>query len=198
MSEWKNVFDCHSLKRAKESRGVEGEVKLDKLNLGCGGNKMPLFVNVDIDSKRADVVHDLNKVPYPFEDESIKLINASQVLDHLSIHPIDFFKECRRILCAGGLLHFTFPNNFYWRNRLKFLCGRFEFQSGWHPFHSKLIKPSTIFEELNHLGFDADLRTTVLSDMHLGIDPPSTSKGLWFLPLNWRLFNVAIMARKRA
>ncbi|MFC1508565.1 methyltransferase domain-containing protein [Candidatus Omnitrophota bacterium] len=54
------------------------------LDLGCGNNKFPDSVGVDlsIDSK-ADVVCDLNRYPFPFKDSSFDKIISKQVFEHL-------------------------------------------------------------------------------------------------------------------
>ena len=38
---------------------------MNKLNLGCGKNLLEGYINVDYYNKKADVIHDLNKYPYP-------------------------------------------------------------------------------------------------------------------------------------
>jgi SAM-dependent methyltransferase len=89
--------------------------KLLKLNLGCGHFILPGWVNVDVASlPGVDVVHDLNKLPLPFENESVDEILCDDVLEHLDYPPI--LKDCHRILIAGGKLrvhvpHFTSSNN---------------------------------------------------------------------------------------
>ena len=55
-----------------------------RLNLGCGFNKRDGYVNVDIgDHCAPDVVHDLEKAPWPWDDSSIDEIYMSHVLEHL-------------------------------------------------------------------------------------------------------------------
>lgn len=55
-----------------------------KLNLGCGPDIKQGYVNMDkLKLAGVDVVHDLNKYPYPFKDNTFDLILASHVLEHL-------------------------------------------------------------------------------------------------------------------
>jgi SAM-dependent methyltransferase len=88
---------------------------LKKLNLGCGHFALPGWVNVDIATlPGVDVVHDLNKLPLPFENESADEILCDDVLEHLDYAPL--LKDCHRILVTGGRLrvhvpHFTSSNN---------------------------------------------------------------------------------------
>lgn len=54
-----------------------------KLNLGCGYDNKEGYINVDISKNvKPDVVHDLNKTPYPFKENSITEIYARDVLEH--------------------------------------------------------------------------------------------------------------------
>lgn len=86
------------------------EHKQKKLNLGCGEDKKEGYINVDWSPlPKPDVVHDLNKLPYPFEDNSIDLIEAFHVLEHLDT-PFVIMKEFHRILKVGGTLHVKVPH----------------------------------------------------------------------------------------
>ena len=81
-----------------------------KLNLGCGETGKEGYVNVDWSPlTAADVVHDLNVLPYPFADNSFDLIEAYHVLEHLE-KPFLIMKECHRILKPGGKLHIKVPH----------------------------------------------------------------------------------------
>ena len=81
-----------------------------KLNLGSGGHKKEGFINLDwnpIDNP--DVAHDLNKLPYPFPDDSFDYIEALHVLEHLD-KPFLVMRELHRILVPGGKLSIRVPH----------------------------------------------------------------------------------------
>ena len=72
-----------------------------KLNLGSGSKILKGYVNVDkFQYYNPDVVHDLEKFPYPFEDNSVDEILLSHVLEHIGQNPDVFnniIKELYRI-----------------------------------------------------------------------------------------------------
>lgn len=81
-----------------------------KLNLGCGEDKKPGYVNIDWQaSVDPDVVHDLNSLPYPFIDNSFDLVEANHVLEHLD-KPFNIMREFHRILKPGGNLIIKVPH----------------------------------------------------------------------------------------
>ncbi len=81
-----------------------------KLNLGCGEDKKEGYINVDWSPLvKPDVVHDLNTIPYPFDDHSVDSIEAFHVLEHLE-KPFAIMKEFHRILVPGGQLHLKLPH----------------------------------------------------------------------------------------
>lgn len=82
-----------------------------KLNLGCGDNIRTGWVNCDIYPENENVRYlDLNKLPLPFDDNSIDEINLSQVLEHLECHPYEFVKDCFRILKKDGNITIGLPS----------------------------------------------------------------------------------------
>ena len=82
------------------------------LDLGCGGNKQgPTWVGMD---KRklpgVDIVHDLEKFPYPIKDESVLTCVSSHVLEHLKPWlTLDIFNEVWRIMKPGGQWAISLP-----------------------------------------------------------------------------------------
>ena len=66
------------------------------------------------DSVGADVVHDLNVLPYPFDDNSFDEIHAYEVLEHCGVqgdwkYYFAQFSEFFRILKPGGYIMGTVP-----------------------------------------------------------------------------------------
>lgn len=84
--------------------------EIEKLNIGCGQFPKKDYINLDVDqSSKADIFWDLEKIPYPFENNSFFLIEASHVLEHLS-NPLEVMKELHRILAPGGKLIIKVPH----------------------------------------------------------------------------------------
>jgi predicted SAM-dependent methyltransferase len=89
---------------------MDAVCQLRKLNLGCSSYKKEGFINVDFRSDvQPEVVHDLNVIPYPFEESSVDLIEADHVLEHLD-RPFEVMKELYRILKPGGELVVKVPH----------------------------------------------------------------------------------------
>ena len=75
-----------------------------KLNLGCGTDIKEGYVNLDIIKRKGvDVVHDLDKLPYPFKESTFDEVYASHVLEHVD-DLMKTMEEIYRILKPGGAL----------------------------------------------------------------------------------------------
>lgn len=99
-----------------------------ELLLGCGNNRAKKIymdektsewtnlTTIDMDPNcGADVTHDLNVTPWPFEDDTFDEIHAYEVLEHLGrqgdfVSFFAHFSEIYRILKPGGLLIGTTPS----------------------------------------------------------------------------------------
>ena len=113
-----------------------------KLNLGCGNKIMEGYVNVDkFNLYNIDIKHDLEKIPYPFETESVEEIILSHVLEHIGQDPnvfIQILKEFYRICKNQDLINIAVP----------------------HPRHEAFISDPTHVRPITVLGlslFDKDL-----------------------------------------
>jgi SAM-dependent methyltransferase len=57
---------------------------MDKLNIGCGKYPLKGYLNLDIVKlPGVDVVHSLDKYPWPFKNNQFQEVNARHVLEHL-------------------------------------------------------------------------------------------------------------------
>jgi SAM-dependent methyltransferase len=80
-----------------------------KLNLGCGRDVRPGYVNLDLAKlPRLDVVADLER-PLPFADDSFDEVFSSHVLEHVG-DLIPLLAELQRIAKPGGVLRITVPH----------------------------------------------------------------------------------------
>ena len=79
------------------------------LDLGCGKKKRPGTVGVDFSDRHdADIIHDLNQFPYPFQNGSVDHIYLDNVLEHLD-HPLSVMEELYRILKPHATVKIIVP-----------------------------------------------------------------------------------------
>jgi len=84
--------------------------KSKRLDIGCGNNKSPGSTYLDFDKDaNPDILHDLNKFPYPVKDNSFDEIIAKHIIEHLD-HPQKFIEELYRILKPGGTIFIETPH----------------------------------------------------------------------------------------
>ena len=80
------------------------------LDVGCGSSKFPGSVGLDISADTAaDVVHDLDVRPYPFESDSFDQVLMQDVIEHVE-SPIDVMEELHRVCRAGARIQLRTPH----------------------------------------------------------------------------------------
>lgn len=95
---------------------VKKQNGLTRLNLGCGRDIQKDWINLDLANlPGVDVVHDLSRLPLPFQDGQFDHILAKDILEHVDYIPL--LKDLYRILKVGGDLliqvpHFTSADNY--------------------------------------------------------------------------------------
>jgi predicted SAM-dependent methyltransferase len=113
-----------SSQKARRYR-VDGD--LLKVNLASGLRPKPGWINVDLFEATADLHLDLRR-PLPFPDNSVRHIYAEHFFEHLEYPNVlettgwdleganapspalQFLRECRRVLAAGGVLDIVVPD----------------------------------------------------------------------------------------
>ncbi len=79
------------------------------LELGCGFNKTPGAFGVDIiPGSQADLIHDLNKFPYPLGDSEWDRVICLDVLEHVD-DVVKTVEEIWRISRPGALIEISAP-----------------------------------------------------------------------------------------
>lgn len=83
------------------------------LDIGCGVNKTPGATGMDINPRTdADVIHDLDDLPYPFKDDEFDEVIGRHVIEHVR-DPMRVMAELHRITRAGGIVKLVAP---HWTN----------------------------------------------------------------------------------
>tara|TARA_X000000950_G_C13658924_1_gene555015 strand:+ start:198 stop:800 length:603 start_codon:yes stop_codon:yes gene_type:complete len=95
-----------------------------KLNIGCGGNPLKDYINIDQDSleqmrkrypeKKFDdelIIRNHDIFNLPFDDSSVDEIKSDSLIEHLNfIQEKKFFNEIKRVIKAGGRLEISTPD----------------------------------------------------------------------------------------
>lgn len=80
------------------------------LDLGCGPKKAPGSIGVDrAPFAGVDVIWDLEKFPYPFQEDSADRAILSHCLEHFE-NPLRVLRETARVVKPGGLIHVYTPH----------------------------------------------------------------------------------------
>src|SRR5580692_10566989 len=83
---------------------------LKMLDIGCGRNKLPGAVGLDVvPLDTVDVVHDLNVFPYPFADNTFDTIRAIHVIEHMK-SVVKTMEELHRIAKPNAMVTIVTPH----------------------------------------------------------------------------------------
>jgi SAM-dependent methyltransferase len=81
-----------------------------RLNLGSGRKYDPTAVNLDVTpDTQPDVVHDLNRFPWPFPNDRFDHLAMHDVLEHLD-DTVRVLEEIHRVCRPGAKVHIVVPH----------------------------------------------------------------------------------------
>lgn len=88
-----------------------------RLDLGCGTKKQDGYVGMDkLKIEGVDIIHDIENIPWPIENNVCTHINASHVLEHISpTKIIDVMNEIWRVMKQGCELDARTPYGDYYK-----------------------------------------------------------------------------------
>ena len=138
------------------------------LNIGCGNSIIKGAVNLDwIKLPGVDVIHNIEKTPWPFKANSFDEIHAVSILEHVD-NFVKIMEEIHRILKPSGLCIVVGP---YYMHKDTFT----------DPTHKRgfTTKSFQYFEHGNDLSFYSKVRFKI-EDIHLKYNNKSLYK---FVPL---------------
>lgn len=105
-----------SKKTIKYASALEEALKskeVIKIDLGCGANKQPGFIGIDIRKlPGVDIVHDIETYPWPLPSDCASLVMASHIVEHINPHKgnfIKFMNEAWRVLKYEGQMMIVTP-----------------------------------------------------------------------------------------
>jgi predicted SAM-dependent methyltransferase len=106
--EWR-LFRTHRSELKKVSSFSQRPNK--KLNLGCGPNPKPGWINIDLFDAHADLRVDLRE-KWPFSDASVSHVYSEHVFEHFELQRevTHFLSEARRVLQPGGIFDVGVPD----------------------------------------------------------------------------------------
>lgn len=140
---------------------------MKRLNLGCGPDYKKGWINVDYHtSYTPDIVHNLDRFPYPFKSEEIDHIYCSHILEHVQ----DLFrtlKELERVLKVNGTLHIRVPHfsngNGYNDLTHRRFFGWFTFDQILNGYYNKKFNFKIIKRRFNYLAVEHPVKNTLTS-----------------------------------
>lgn len=153
--------------------------KSRKLQIGCGAFPKKGYINLDKERLNGvDVVHDLDKYPWPFPNDYFEEVYGRDVIEHVQ----DLFKamdEIRRISRDGAVVRLIVP---YWHS-----------SSAFYPNHNYFFNVDSMkaFTEPNrsydnHYGFKIEKIKLIPSRIGWLIPPIPVPKSIFPNAINLR------------
>ncbi|HET6514622.1 MAG TPA: methyltransferase domain-containing protein [Thermodesulfovibrionales bacterium] len=122
------------------------------LHVGCGDVYFDGWINIDVDSPRADLHHNMRK-PLPCGPGTIDFIYSEHFLEHLTVQEaLDVLREFHRVLKSGGVVRIATPDLRYLLLKYFFLWKRQDWikKYGYEWMKTKAEMINLCFKEWGH------------------------------------------------
>jgi predicted SAM-dependent methyltransferase len=174
---------------------------MKKLNLGCGQDIKKGYVNLDfIKQSGVDVIHDVNKFPWPFKENEFEEVYCSHVLEHVD-DLIKTMKEVHRICAPGARIivrapHFSCGVS-YRDPTHKRLFSYFTFDYFTNPKEYYIRKEKNLFKiskrKLNFTRLSFTFLNAIFNPI-ININPEIYERFLcWILPCSETVFELEVI-----
>jgi hypothetical protein len=91
-------------------RRYGSSVEVNILNLGCGDKRIEGATNVDVNPRvKAEIVHDLNRLPWPLPDDRFETVQMADSIEHLK-NVVSTMDEVHRVCKNGAVVKITTPH----------------------------------------------------------------------------------------
>ncbi len=171
-----------------------------RLNMGCGDDYREGYINLDLGNEsylkvkiNPDVSHDLNKAPFPFEDNQFEEILIYEVLENIKDFEM-FFSELSRISKPDCIIKITVPYFSYWGTYAEFSIHKFCLncrnlfhifkRNGLKLISKKVVNSNKFLKILDYFVNSSDLNQRVYERFFSGIFPARQVE--WILRRNKR------------
>lgn len=139
----------------------KNKLKSDKLNIGCGKDIRQGYLNLDVYKfEGVDMIWDIDKFPWPFQDNSFAEIIMSHVLEHVD-DVVKTIKEVWRVSKPDALIKISVPY-YTGLNAVKDPTHKHLFCAGTFDFFEK-GKLNNYFDSSTKFNFRIRKRTIVFS-----------------------------------
>jgi SAM-dependent methyltransferase len=176
------------------------------LDLGCGNRKKEGSIGIDCNpDSMADVIHDLDRFPYPFGDSTFDVVIADNIMEHLD-DIIGVLRELYRITKPHGELVITVPYfHSKWAyidptHRHFFTSESFSYFDVNHEFY-RIYRYSDIRTRINKIIFNENIRRSGLRNvLHRILVSIANRHSAWYdshlghiFPLDTITFHIEIL-----
>lgn len=136
-----------------------------QLNLGCGRNKIPGYINIDTEeSTSPDFVFDFSQKTLPYDAESVDKIVMFHCIEHIQKGKhLQILKGFSKVLKPGGELILSYPD--FWKCANNWKENKRGLRDFWHAtlfgrqlypadYHVCAMDPSELRQMLETVGFE--------------------------------------------